>query len=288
MNFGQFELHTIETGWLALDGGAMFGVVPKNLWNRSIDADEQNRIPMTMRTLVIKYQDRVILVDTGAGNKNSEKFNRIYGIDTSQHEMITKLSHLGISLNDVTDVIQTHLHFDHAGGAVSFNASGDPEITFPKARYYVQKHHWNWATKPSMKDRASFIPQDFMPLQEAGNLELVDGPEELFPGLELVVVNGHTVSQQLVRVRDGERSILYCADLIPTQHHVPAPYVMGYDLMPLVSLEEKVRILGEAVAAPTVLVFEHDRAAAAALVVGEGEKFSAGTVGSLEEVIASL
>ncbi|MAT39360.1 MAG: MBL fold metallo-hydrolase [Ectothiorhodospiraceae bacterium] len=286
MKFGEYEVFTIETGDFALDGGAMFGVVPKVLWNRVIPCDDKNRIPMVMRTLLIRYKDRTILVDTGIGTKNNEKFHKIYGIDLSKNTLTKSLAEHGVTPADITDVIQTHLHFDHAGGAVELEADGTPKLAFPNATYYVQRDHWDWANNPTDKDKASFLPQDFLPLKEYGKLELLNGEEELIPGLSLEIVHGHTKAQQLVRLTSGDQSLLYCADLIPTSRHVPAPYIMGYDIEPLVTLAEKQKTLEKAATDNTILVFEHDYDTEACTLEMKDGKYVVRASGELMEVIA--
>ncbi len=288
MKFGQFDIHTIETGWFRLDGGAMFGVVPKTLWQRAIAPDDRNRIPMTMRSLVLKDRQRVVLIDTGIGTKNPEKFNAIYAVDQSRYRLDPALAGLGIAPGDVTDIILTHLHFDHAGGAVSLSPSGEPEPAFPNATVYVQKKHWDWALKPTLKDQASFIEQDYLPLYDAGKIALLDGPESLIPGLELLVVNGHTIGQQLVKIIDGERSILLAGDLAPMKHHIPEPYIMGYDIQPLVTLEEKQWILGGMTDTNSAVVFVHDREFEAALLTSKNGRLSVLQAGTLDDIVGSM
>jgi len=257
VKIGRYEVNTLETGRFGLDGGAMFGIVPKPIWNKFHPADDRNRIELAMRVLLIRDATRNILVDVGIGTKLSEKLVDIYRVDHAVNSLASSLGKFGLSASDVTHVILTHLHFDHAGGSTE-RENGVLRPTFPKARYYVQKAQWALATNPTDKDRGSFMPDDFLPLMEHGVLELLDGGGEIVPGVELILVHGHTDAQQLVYIRGDGNSFLYCCDLIPTAGHLPYPYVMAYDLRPLVTIEEKKKILGRAYEEDTILVFEHD------------------------------
>ncbi len=257
MKIGSYEIFTVESGYTWLDGGAMFGVVPKTLWNRTNPADAFNRIQLALRTMVIRDDKRTILVDTGVGQKMNEKLTKIYNVDHSKHDLLSGLLEKGISAEDVTDVIITHMHFDHVGGA-TYLKDGQLKLTFPNAQYHVQGEQWYWANHPADKDRASFMPENFVPIEEAGKLNQLDGPGELFPGIEMLVMYGHTQGMQLPKISDGSKTLLYCADLMPTASHILLPYIMGYDNHPLVTLEEKKRILPKAVDENWILVFEHD------------------------------
>lgn len=282
--FGRYEIAPVETGRLRLDGGAMFGVVPRNLWEKTNPADEQNRIDMRMRTLLIRDAERTILVDAGVGHKESDKFNSIFAIDFSDHTLEGGLRALGVAPEDVTDVIVTHLHFDHVGGAV-IHRDDELRLRFPNADHYVQRRQWDWANAPSDRDRASYLPYNFVPIDDAGKLRLLDGEEELFPDLHLHVVDGHTFGQQLIRLTDGDQSVVYAADLIPMSSHVPAPWIMGYDLQPLNTLAEKEELLSRAVTKRDILVFEHDAFSEASLV-GVGKKgYEPAHAGRLSDVI---
>ena len=281
--FGSWQVDVIETGHFKLDGGAMFGVVPRNLWQKSNPPDEQNRIDMTMRSLVLRRNGRTVIIDTGMGHKDGEKFHDIFAVDFTMFSLADGLASLGIVSADVTDVILTHLHFDHAGGSVE-RRGGELALTFPRATHYLQRTHWDWAMSPSDRDRASFLPENYMPVHEAGRLQLLDGEEELFDGLSLHVVNGHTFGQQLVRLRDGDRSLLFAGDLVPMSAHVPGPWIMGYDLQPLATLQEKNTILAEAAAHGDILVFEHDRYIEAATVERTEKGYRLGTKGRLADI----
>ncbi|MGD9899606.1 MAG: MBL fold metallo-hydrolase [Calditrichaceae bacterium] len=266
IRIGDYEIFTIETGYASLDGGAMFGIIPKTLWDKTNPADEYNRIRLALRTLVIKGNDRTILVDAGVGTKMNDKLSKIYGVDQSVHELHKGLAQNGLSAEDITDVIVTHLHFDHIGGATYFDQDGKLQLTFPNATFYVQGEQWSWANNPSEKDRASYMPENYQPILDAGKLRELSGPMELFPGIELLVVFGHTHGMQLPKISDGNKTLLYCADLIPTASHIPLPYIMGYDNNPLATLAEKKRILPKAVEGNWILVFEHDPFRAAGTV----------------------
>lgn len=257
MKIGPYEVHSLETGRFALDGGAMFGIVPWVFWSKTNPPDERQRIDLAARCLLIRGNGKNILVDDGNGTKWNDKLRDIYKLDNSQHDIIRSLKQHGLTPDDITDVILTHLHFDHAGGSTT-RVNGTVVPTFPNARYYVQKKHWELAQQPTEKDRGSFMPDDFLPLKEHGVLELVDGEFELFPGIELIVCNGHTTAQQLPKISDGKTSILFCCDLFPTVSHLPYPYVMAYDVRPLVTIEEKKRILPRAYEEQWILFFEHD------------------------------
>lgn len=258
MNIGPFDISFIETGYLSLDGGAMFGVVPKILWNSTNPADKLNRIILSMRLLLIKYMDHIIITDCGVGDKLNEKMSNIYNVDHSRYNLFTGLKNAGLAVDEVTDVLLTHLHFDHTGGATRRNNHGELVLTFPKAKYHVQKKHWQWAIAPSDRDRASFMTENFLPIEEYGNLNLIDGPGELFPGFELITFNGHTPAMQAPKISDGKNTLFYCADVFPTSSHIPPPYIMGYDVEPLKTLSEKKSILPKMAEEGWILFFEHD------------------------------
>jgi glyoxylase-like metal-dependent hydrolase (beta-lactamase superfamily II) len=260
MKIGRYTVEIIETGRFALDGGAMFGVVPKNLWAKAYPhVDEQNRIAMSARALLIRGDGRNILVDAGCGDKMGEKLEAIYGLDTSRYTLAGGLREKGIEPDMITDFIYTHLHFDHAGGSTRRDDVGTVVPTFPAARHYVQQDHLAWARNPTDKDRASFMPENWEPVAERAMLTALDGGGELFPGIELRLVHGHTRAMQLVVVHDGDGpGLAYCADLMPTSAHLPYPYIMGYDNFPLTTLEEKQAFVPEAYERGWLLAFEHD------------------------------
>lgn len=254
---GPYELHTIEAGRLGLDGGAMFGIVPKPLWERRIKADERNRIPLHMRCLLLVGEGRVILVDNGLGDKFDDKFRDIYAVDVETYNLDLSLEQAGFSRDDVTDVVLTHLHFDHCGGSTRRGDDG-LELAFPNAQFYVQRAHWEWARDPNVREAASFLNENLDPLAETDRLQLVEGPGTLFPHVEVLTVNGHTEAQQLVKVSDEERSLVFVADLLPTTAHLRDAWVMAYDVRPLVTIDEKRAFLEQAVDEGWDFFFEHD------------------------------
>lgn len=257
MRIGPYELTSIETGRFSLDGGAMFGVVPWVFWSRTNPPDERMRITLAARCLLIRGNGKVILVDTGNGDKWNSKLKDIYHLDNSKDTLESSLASAGVTPDQVTDVILTHLHFDHCGGCTKV-VNGTLVPTFPNATHYVQKAHWELSQDPTDRDRASFMQDDFMLLHDRGMLKLVNGEEELFPGISMVVCNGHTMAQQLPRISDGSTTLLFCCDLVPTTSHIPFPYIMGYDLRPLTTLEEKKRLLPQAEKEGWILFLEHD------------------------------
>ncbi|MCX6156173.1 MAG: MBL fold metallo-hydrolase [Candidatus Kapabacteria bacterium] len=276
MKIGRFLIDLVPTGVFALDGGAMFGVVPKALWSKAYHpADELNRIPLAAQPLLIRWEDNAVLVDTGNGSKMSDKFAEIYGIDKSKSDILQALNLYGVSPDQINTVILTHLHFDHAGGA-TIKADNEIIPTFPKAKYIVQKEHFKWAQSPTDKDRASFVSENYMPLKQNGLIEFSEADEELFPGISVIEVNGHTQSMQLVKITDAGQTLLYCADMCATSAHIPVPYVMGYDNSPLTTIEEKKRILTQAYEEDWLLAFEHDAFTQAAKLYRNEKGFHVG------------
>ena len=270
MNIGKYELYPVETGRFSLDGGAMFGVVPKALWSKLITPDDENRIEMALRSLLIMDDKRKILVDTGTGNKLSEKRKKIYKIDNSKYDLASSLKKFNLEARDITDVILTHLHFDHAGGSTYLE--NDKYLpAFPNAVYYVQKTQYEWALEPSDKDKDGFSKENFVPITEEGKLRLVEGQAKIFPNIEVFVSDGHTTGQQLVKISDEENTLVYCGDLIPTAAHIPLPYISGYDNYPLKTIEEKKTLLSRACFNNWILFFEHD-ALTEAVTVEKTEK----------------
>lgn len=250
------KLYAIETGHFKLDGGAMFGVVPKALWQKTNPADAQNRIEMAARSLLIEDGNRLILIDTGMGNKQSDKFFGHYGL-WGDHSLDRSLKTHGFHRDDITDVFFTHLHFDHCGGAIVRNPKGFYEPAFKNARFWSHKDHWKWATEPNVREKASFLPENILPIEESGQLNLLDSHHTPL-GFDVLLVDGHTEKQMLPLLKCKGKRILFAADLIPTAGHLPVPYVMGYDTRPLLSLQEKEKILGDAVKEDTLLFLEHD------------------------------
>ena len=219
---GPYTLHTIETGRFKLDGGAMFGIVPKPLWERAIPADARNRIPLHMRCLLLEGDDRLILIDNGLGDKASARFREIYAVDHEEYNLHRSLAEAGFHPDDVTDVILTHLHFDHCGGSTRRVEEG-LALAFNNATHHVQRAHWEWALSPNPRERASFLKENLEPLAASGQLHLIDGDGPLFPGVDLVTVNGHTEAQQMVKVSGAEGTLVFVADLVPTSAHRRRP-----------------------------------------------------------------
>jgi glyoxylase-like metal-dependent hydrolase (beta-lactamase superfamily II) len=251
------KLHTINTGFFKLDGGAMFGVVPKVIWNKLNAADENNLCNWAMRCLLLETEERRILIDCGIGDKQSEKFFGYYYLNGEQ-SLEFSLKQAGFETGDITDVVLTHLHFDHCGGAVRRNSDGNLIPNFSNARYYVSEQHWQHANHPNLRERASFLPENFVPLQENGVLHFVKNDEELIPGLRMRVVNGHTMGMIIPQIKMGEKELVYCADLIPSHQHIPVHYTMGYDIEPLVVMKEKEMLYAEEMNRNRIYYFEHD------------------------------
>ncbi len=254
------KLHTINTGFFKLDGGAMFGVVPKTMWQRLNPPDENNMCTWAMRCLLLQKEDRNILIDTGIGNKQDAKF-RSHFHPHGEDSLLNSLAKLRLQPEDITDVLLTHLHFDHVGGAVSKTEEGNLVPTFPNAIYWSNQRHYDWALNPNPREKASFLKENILPLQEHNVLQFIDfdeeGQGELY-GIQLRLLMGHTDAMMMPIMNDGKRTIVYCADLMPSVHHIGLPYVMSYDIRPLESLKEKKELLEEAVEKNWYLFFEHD------------------------------
>ncbi len=252
------QLYPVHTGNLKLDGGAMFGVVPKSIWNKAYPADENNLINLAMRCLLVLDGDRRILIDNGIGDKQDEKFFGHYHLN-GDYSLLGSLLAAGFTPADITDVFLTHLHFDHCGGTVINNpATGGFELTFPDATHWVSKPQWDWATQPNRREKASFLYENMIPVYESGKLQLFDGPFELIPGFEVRLYDGHTVGQAIPFITTGKHTVVFVADTTPTAAHVPLPYIMSYDTQPLISLTEKEVFLSEAAEKNFILFFEHD------------------------------
>ena len=252
------KLHVIDTGFFKLDGGAMFGVVPKVMWQKFYPADADNLCTWAMRCLLIEEANRLILIDTGLGGKQSEKFFANYQ-PHGDASLLTSIQKAGYSADDVTDVILTHLHFDHCGGAITGNAENGYRPAFKNAVYWSHSAHWQWAVKPNAREKASFLKENILPIEESGQLKFLDKADFAMAEIKFHIMNGHTEAMVLPEVKYKEHSIVYCADLLPSPHHVPLPYVMAYDVRPLQTLSEKAVFLGEAVAQKKIMFFEHDR-----------------------------
>ncbi len=259
----KMKLYPIETGNFKLDGGAMFGVVPKTIWNRTNPADENNLIDIAARCLLIEDGNRLILIDTGMGNKQSEKFFGYYSL-WGTHSMDKSLAKYGFHRDDVTDVFMTHLHFDHCGGSVQWNQDKTGyEPAFKNAKFWSNDKHWEWATKPNVREKASFLSENILPMQESGQLHFITRPEgdyltqsEL--GFGIFFADGHTEKQMLPHIQYQDKTIVFCADLLATAGHIPIPYVMGYDTRPLLTMDEKTKFMTAAAENNYYLFLEHD------------------------------
>jgi glyoxylase-like metal-dependent hydrolase (beta-lactamase superfamily II) len=252
------QLFPIHAGHFKLDGGAMFGVVPKSIWSKAYPADENNLINLAMRCLLVVDGDRRILIDNGIGDKQGEKFFSHYYLNGDQ-SLMGSLREVGFKPEDITDVFLTHLHFDHCGGTVKHNADHSGfELTFPNATHWLSKPQWTWATHPNRREKASFLHENMIPVAESGKLKFFEGPFELIPGFEVRIFNGHTQGQAIPFIKTGNHIVVFVADTIPTSAHVPLPYIMSYDTQPLISLSEKEAFLNEAATNGYILFFEHD------------------------------
>jgi glyoxylase-like metal-dependent hydrolase (beta-lactamase superfamily II) len=257
---GRFTLHTLTAGTQRLDGGAMFGVVPKPLWERRIPADERNRIPLAMRCLLVETPDALVLIDNGAGNKEDPKFKDIYGIvnDGAPTELEDSLRAAGFDTGDVDIVIDTHLHFDHAGGNTFRDEEGQVRLSFPRAKYFVQRGEFEWAHVRNERIQASYLPHNFDPVAQADRFTLLEGNLEVVPGVRVLRTPGHTPHHQSVVIESEGETACFLGDVIPTTAHLPLPWIMGYDVEPLVTLESKRALLAEARRDKWLLIFEHD------------------------------
>lgn len=252
------ELYSIPTGNLKLDGGAMFGVVPKSIWNKVYPADENNQINLSMRCILVVDGDRRILINNGIGDKQSEKFFSHYNLN-GDDSLERSLARHGFTPGDITDMFLTHLHFDHCGGSVKYNSDHSGfELAFPNATYWISQQQWDWAMNANRRESASFLRENIKPIEESGKLILFDKEGELFPGFEVRFFNGHTVGQAIPLIRHKGRTVVFASDMLPTMAHLPLPYVMSYDTQPLITLAEKEDFLNEAVDNDYVLFFEHD------------------------------
>jgi len=274
---GRWTVHAIQAGGQRLDGGAMFGVVPKTLWQRRIPADDRNRIHMGMRCLLVEHDVGLVLIETGAGNKEDPKFHDIYGIENAGEGGRTALEDgfraAGFAPEDVAIVIDTHLHFDHAGGNTYRDARGDVRLTFPRARYVVQGGEYHYATHLNERTAASYFAHNFVPVFESGRFDFVDGEQEIVPGIRVLPTPGHTPFHQSVLLDTGTDLVCLLADLVPTAAHLPLPWIMGYDVEPLVTLETKRRILARAQAENWLVMFGHDATVAWGRVSHDGKAY---------------
>ena len=257
------KLYAIETGNFKLDGGAMFGVVPKTIWNKTNPADDNNLIDLAARCLLIEDGNRLILIDNGMGNKQSEKFFGYYSL-WGTHSLDKSLAKQGFHRDDITDVFLTHLHFDHCGGSVQWNAAKTGyEVAFKNAKYWTNENHWEWATKPNLREKASFLSENILPILESGQLQFIKGTVDDFVekselDFGVFFVNGHTEKMMIPHIQYQDKTICFMADLIPTVGHLPLPYVMGYDTRPLLTMPEKSKFLNTAAENNYYLFLEHD------------------------------
>lgn len=276
------QLHVIDTGFFKLDGGAMHGVVPKSMWSKKNPADENNMCSWAMRCLLVEEGDRLILIDNGIGTKQDAKFFSYYFLhgDTSLEK---SLHAKGFDFKDVTDVFLTHLHFDHCGGSIVEN--GDKlETAFPNATYWSNEEHWEWATKPNAREKASFLKENILPIQESGQLKFFKENDELIPGFKAWFTYGHTGAMMLPHIAYKGKTVVFLADLMPSAAHVPLPWVMAYDTQPLKTLSEKEQFLPEAAKNDYVLFFEHDAANECANVIQSEHGIKLNQTFSLEEM----
>jgi len=285
-SLGPFTLYTVETGRFKLDGGAMFGVVPKTLWSRHIEVDDKNRIPMAMRCLLIESENtgKLYLVDNGCGTKFGDKMESIYGLDHTHSNLHDSLAAHGFSPDDVTDLILSHLHFDHCGGTTYYDDSGEIQHTFTNAAYHVTERHWETATHPNAREKASFLKENIRPIKESGRLNLVDEHHTYEEGLSAIPVSGHTISQQLPKIEAENKTVVFAADLLPTHVHVPLPWIMGYDMYPTQTLKEKEEILEQSVEEEWYFFLEHDATEELIQVDRKSGKYAVGNKLKLSEI----
>ena len=257
------KLYPIETGNFKLDGGAMFGVVPKSIWNKTNPADNNNLIDIAARCLLIEDGNRLILIDTGMGNKQSDKFFGYYSLWGS-HSLDKSLAKYGFHRDDITDVFMTHLHFDHCGGSIQWNKDRTGyEPAFKNAVFWSNENHWQWATEPNVREKASFLKENIIPMQESGQLRFVQRPEDDYLvkselGFGILFVDGHTEKQMIPHIQYQDKTIVFCADLLATAGHIPIPYVMGYDTRPLLTMPEKTKFMNAAAENNYYLFLQHD------------------------------
>jgi len=270
IRLGDFELYSLSDGFFRLDGGAMFGVVPRVLWERRTTPDDRNRITLGLRPLLVRTGTQNVLIDAGIGDKMSEKEREIYAIDRERH-LDHSLAAAGFTAHDIDVVIASHLHFDHVGG---FTALVDGVLVprFPRAQYFVRRTEWEDATHPHERNRASYLAENFLPLQDAGVLRFIEGDGEVLPGISAWRTGGHTMHHQLLKVESGGRTAVFVADLMPTTAHVDEPWIMGYDLYPMDTFMYKKQFVREAIDREYIIFFEHDPKIAAGIIRQQGNR----------------
>ena len=272
MKIGKYDLYSVETSEFGLDGGAMFGIIPKPVWEKKVSADELNRVNMVTRSLLLVSDEKKILIDTGNGTKWEEKYKQIYHINTDQYNIEKSLGKYGFSSEQITDVICTHMHFDHIGGNTKIK-SGEVVPTFPNAKYWISEENWKLANHPSQKDAGSFIEHDWKVLAENQMIEIIDGREPFIEGIETFVTHGHTPGLLHPIVSDGSNKLFYGADIFPMVAHIPIPWVMAYDVQPVVTMEEKQKLLQKMEREDWILFFEHDPHIQACTVHKDGKHY---------------
>lgn len=275
MQFGDYRVEVVPDTEFRLDGGAMFGVVPRSLWSKVCPPDEQNRIRLNMNCLFVEAGEERILIETGIGDKWSEKQASLYGITRERRLSESLRERTGVSAEEITIVVNTHLHFDHAGGNTTLDDEGNARPTFPNARYFVSRAEYEHAESPHERDRASYMPENWRPIEESGQLELKEAAYEVAPGLRMETVPGHSRTMQCVRLERGGRTLFSFADLVPMRAHVAYPWIMGYDLYPVETLEAKKRLLPEAARACWLCLFYHDPDVPLCLIKEEDGKLRA-------------
>ena len=272
MKIGKYDLYSVENSEFGLDGGAMFGIIPKPVWEKKVSADELNRVNMVTRSLLLVSDEKKILIDTGNGTKWEEKYKQIYDINTDQYNLEKSLGKYGFSSEQITDVICTHMHFDHIGGNTKIK-SGEVVPTFPNAKYWISEENWKLANHPSQKDAGSFIEHDWKVLAENQMIEIINGKEPFIEGIETIVTHGHTPGLLHPIVSDGSNKLFYGADIFPMVAHIPIPWVMAYDVQPVVTMEEKQKLLQKMEREDWILFFEHDPHIQACTVHKDGKHY---------------